>query len=194
MPRPRFLPDRPKTRIALLVVLLGASLALLFRPISEPVTRVADWALVTQPSSEARCRAPRTGEAQWRVDVPAEFASLRHAMAERLGRTCEGACGATVTVDVRPSWVDRPNFFTGFGRLNVPVVIRRQVEACSDTFELLLDARVELGTRGSTRLVQHHAGQLMGGFFRGLYAAKRPWPEFRGARAARGAPVGGETY
>lgn len=194
MPRPTVLRDRPKTRLALLVLLLGASLAVLFRPISEPVTRVADWALVTQPSSEARCRAPRTGEARWRVEVPAGFEVLTRTIGRALGPTCEGACTATVVAEVRPTWVDQPNFFTGFGRLSVPVVLRRQVDACSDAFELLLDARIELGTRGSTPRAEHHAGRLIGGFFRGLYAAKRPWPEFRGARAARAVPVAAETY
>lgn len=191
MSRPAALPDRPKTRVALLLALLGVSVAVLFRPIDEPVTRVADWALVTQPATDARCRAPRTGEARWRVEVPPGFEALAGALVGRLGPTCERACGATIVAEVRPAWVDEPNFFTGFGRLSVPVVVRRQVEACSDTFELLLDARIEQGTRGSAVLAQRHTGQLIGGFFRGLHTADRPWPRFRGARAQ---PIAAETY
>lgn len=149
---------------------------LLFRPISEPVTREAEWAMVALPLLATRCRAPTRGEAQWRVEVPAEFAALERGLHSRLGPTCLGLCSATVVAEVRPSWLDRPNFLSGFGRLTVPVVLRRQVGQCADVFEMTLDARIDEGIRGSDKLAQLHTGQMIGGFFRQLQAAEQPWP------------------
>jgi hypothetical protein len=159
-PRPRL---GRIARLALLAVSLGGSLLMLFRPISEPVTREGEWAMVALPLLATRCRAPTRGEAQWRVEVPAEFA-------------CLGLCSATVVAEVRPSWLDRPHFLSGFGRLTVPVVLRRQVGQCADVFEMTLDARIDEGIRGSDKLAQLHTGQMIGGFFRQLQAAEQPWP------------------
>lgn len=172
-PRPRL---GRVARLVLLGSVLGGSLLMLFRPISEPVTREAEWAMVALPLLATRCRAPTRGEAQWRVEVPAEFAALERGLHSRLGPTCLGLCSATVVAEVRPSWRDRPHFFSGFGRLAVPVVLRRQVGQCTDVFEMTLDARIDEGIRGSDKLAQLHAGHMIGGFFRRLQAAEQPWP------------------
>lgn len=166
----------PRRRLLLLFALLTGSLVLLFRPISEPVTREAEWALLHEPLPGARCPAPARGEAAWRIEVAGEFASLERALHTSLGPTCQGVCAASVVAELRPSWRDRPHFLSGFGRIAVPVVLRRQIGQCRDTFELELDARIDEGTRGSAKLAQLHTGRMIGGLFRGWYTAERPWP------------------
>lgn len=170
---------RPRPRLLVLVVLLIGSVVLLFRPISEPVTRVALWNLVDQPTAEARCPAPAAGTARWDVQVGGDFRFLDKALRKSLGETCRDGCPAAVTARVDPVWIDQPHFFSGFGRMDVPVRIDRSVGPCRDAFSLTLDVTVDEGTRGSARLAELHVGQMIGGFMRNLYDGSSRWPHRR---------------
>lgn len=176
---------RPRPTLLALIVLLIGSLLLLFRPISEPVTRVALWRLVEQPADAARCPAPPIGGARWRVEVGGDFPWLRGALDASLGATCREDCPAQVLARIEPTWVDEPHFFSGFSRLDVPVTLDRTVGPCRDAFRLALDMTVEEGTRGSSKQAQLHTGQLIGGFLRNLDDGSSPWPRGGGGAGPR---------
>ncbi len=170
---------RPTPRLLVLLVLLLGSVVLLIRPVSEPVTRVALWSLDAQPTDAARCTAPLGGVARWQIEVIGDFPWLVQALERALGETCRVDCGASVSARVAPVWIDEPHFFSGFGRMDIPVVLDRHVGPCRDAFELTLDVRIDEGTRGSSKLAQLHVGKMLGGFFRNLHDASRPWPQRR---------------
>jgi len=151
----------------------------LFRPISEPVTRVALWALVEQPADAERCPAPAASAARWDVQLSGDFPWIDKSLHTSLGATCREDCPASVMARIDPTWIDEPNFFSGFTRLDVPVVLDRTVGPCRDAFSLILDVRIDEGTRGSNRLAQLHVGQLIGGFLRNLHDGSSPWPRRR---------------
>lgn len=173
------MPRRVRPRLLILVSLLVASVALLFRPVSEPVTRVALWSVVSQPADAARCPAPDIRAAGWEVRVGGDFPWLDRALIAALGETCRGDCPARVIARLDPVWIDEPHFLSGFGRLDVPVTLDRTVGACRDAFRLSLDLTVDEGVRGSPRLAQLHAGQLIGGYFRNLFDGAQGWPARR---------------
>lgn len=171
--------SRPRLRLAVLFVLLAGSLVLLFRPIREPVTRVARWTLIEQPPDEVRCPAPAAGRARWDVQIAGAFPVLVRSVDRSLGATCTADCPAEVTARVEPVWVDEPHFLSGFGRMDIPVVLHRVVGPCRDAFRLSLDVTVDEGIRGSPRQAQLHIGRLVGGFFRNLYDGSSRWPQRR---------------
>lgn len=170
---------RATVRIFTLLTALAGSLLLLFQDVSEPVTREARWALLTEPAHAARCEAPARGAARWQVDTPDAFPVLAQTVTERLGQTCADHCRSAVNVRLAPTWIDKPNFFTGFGRIAVEVTLDRRVGTCHDTFTLHLDMSVEEGRRGSPAVTQAHTGLMAGAFFRELYTADKPWPRFK---------------
>lgn len=167
---------RSLVRIVTLLIALGGSLALLFRDVSEPITREARWALLSAPPSAERCPAPAAGATRWTVQTPEAFALLGRTLDRRLGQTCEGACPASVDVRLRPTWIDEPNFFTGFGRISVEVDLDRRVGTCRDAFTMHLDMSVEEGLRGTPRVTMRHTGVMAGAFFHELYTAEKAWP------------------
>lgn len=176
---------RPRPTLLLLIVLLLGSLVLLFRPITEPVTRVALWSLVEQPPDGARCPAPAMGATRWRIEIGGDFPRLREALHRSLGETCRERCVGEVLARLDPVWIDEGHFFSGFSRLDVPVSLDRTIGGCADNFRLALDMTVEEGTRGSSEQAQLHTGVLIGGFFRNLYDGSAPWPRRGGGKAPR---------
>lgn len=155
---------RPARFLRLLVLLgaLAASIVLLLSDDERVVVMEGFFREFEPPDPAERCPTVHPHRTRWTVEAPDGFDILELAFREALGVRCAANCLAEHRVVLRPRWVEKPGFFSGYAVLDVPIRIEREVGACRDVTTMRLDVRIDQGRRGRPWIAATTAGRVAG--------------------------------
>ncbi len=166
-------------RLVVLLGLLAASVYLLLNPPREPMESKITWVQISPPPSRS-CPAAVGSTMAWTVRMercgdpdacPADMLEpIRRSVVSNLGRKCpwgsEISHRARHELVIRPRWVSRPGFFSGFGEMEMEVGLLRQGEPCPGWFVWQVSVEVDQGIRGTEAYFLRYLGHVIAGFFR----------------------------
>ncbi len=153
-----------RVRIFLLVLFFGVSLTLLFNDPRKELVTEAEWRMVTVPAKP--CLPAHPADVAWSLDAPT---IVRQAALIAIGPRCWENCPANHSADVRVMWHSTPGFFSGYARVDVGVLLRRQIGSCVDEHRLALRAGIDQGRRGRPEVASRHIGRYVGEALRRNY-------------------------
>jgi len=160
MPRLRF-------RLPLLMALLMVSVLWMLHDPIEDVVIEAYWAPVELPPVAKRCGAVPAARCAWTLSVgggDGEFPGLREATLRPLQPRCARGCDARNTVEIRPVWRARADFFGGYSAAHVEVGVHRRLGDCAARSRFRLDISIDQGRRGTRSVAIAHLGRVLGSF------------------------------
>ena len=148
-------------RIAALLTVLGGAVYVLFHPSSEHVLVNTTWKFVRRPPIGTACSSTSPRQTRWTFDVVGEgFEELESELVRMLRPHCTTDCVNEIEVRAAPQWRSKPSFFSGFGRLESVLLIRRRSGDCEDEVEHLLDVSVDEGVRGQPDNTRFHMARV----------------------------------
>jgi hypothetical protein len=148
-------------RITALLAILGGSLYALLNPSNEHILVNTTWKVVRRPPAETACSSTSPQQTRWTFDVVGEgFETLESELVRMLRLHCTTDCVNEIDVRAAPQWRAKPSFFSGFGRLESVLLVRRRSGDCEDEVELLLDVWVDEGVRGQPDNTRFHMARV----------------------------------